>query len=65
MIKDFLSNIWNIGQCFRYSSEFFSSGLAMECFLFLILRSEERVEEVYFEIKLSNKFDYFQVCMKI
>ena len=32
----------------------------MECFLFLILRKEERVE-----IKLSNKFDSIQVYMKI
>ena len=37
----------------------------MELFLFLILRNEERVEEVYFEIKSSNKFDYFEVCMKV
>lgn len=33
--------------------------------MFFILRNEERVEEVYFEIKLSTKFDYFQVPMKV
>jgi hypothetical protein len=32
---------------------------------FFILRNEEDAEEVYLEIKLSNEFDYLQVCMKV